>query len=431
MKFTELGLVDELLEALGYMGFENATEIQEMAIPQILEGKDMIACAQTGTGKTAAFILPILNKLSGNTTHEINTLVICPTRELALQIDKQIQGFAYFLGLDSIAIYGGTGGADFEKERRALEMGSDIVVATPGKLISHLNMGHVNIKNLKHLILDEADRMLDIGFHDDIMKIIKFLPKDRQNLMFSATMAPKIRAFAKEILFKPIEISLAIAKPAEGVLQGAYVVNENQKIGLLTRLIKDKPNYKSILVFSSTKKKVSVIVRELARRNIAAKGISSNLEQKDREAVLKDYKSKKTRVLVATDVISRGIDIKDINLVVNYDVPGDAADYVHRIGRTARADTTGVGLTFITEEDMYKFINIETLIEQSVPKLAVPKELGDTPTWNPNAKKTYKSRGGGSSNHKRSGKGRNRNWNKNRNKSKNRNQGQNRNKPKS
>ena len=383
MTFKELGLEDSLLEALSYMGFENATPIQEQAIPIILKNKDILACAQTGTGKTAAFILPILNKLVGNDSNHVNTLVIAPTRELALQIDQQIQAFAYFVNATSIPVYGGGDGSDFESQKRAIRQGTDIIVATPGKLISHLNMGYVNMKHLKHLILDEADRMLDMGFFDDIMRIVGHLPDDRQTLLFSATMPPKIRKLAKSIQKQPEEISLAISKPAEGVLQAAYLAHDSQKANLLRSLIADKPSYSSIIVFTSTKKKVNEVARCLSGQGYQVDAVSSDLDQKEREAALRRFKSLETRVLVATDVLSRGIDIKGINLVVNYDVPGDAEDYVHRIGRTARADSTGVALTIINEDDMRRFARIEELIEMEVPKIPLPAELGEGPKWNP------------------------------------------------
>ena len=383
MKFEEFGFNEQLLEALSYMNFQNATPIQEQAIPPILEGKDIIGCAQTGTGKTGAFILPVLNKLVGKDIHETNTLVLVPTRELAIQIDQQIHGFAYFTGTTCIAVYGGGGGTDWDTEKKALSKGADIIVATPGRLIAHLNMGYVKFDKVQHLILDEADRMLDIGFHDDILKIITYLPNVRQTLMFSATMPPKIRTLAKKILTNPVEIAMSISKPAEGVLQAAYLANDHQKIKLVKKLIADKPNYKSILIFCSTKKKVSELTRALQGQHFSVEGISSELEQDEREEVLLRFRSRKTRVLVATDVMSRGIDIKDINLVINFDVPGDAEDYVHRVGRTARADTTGVAITLINEDDMQKFQRIEDLIERELMKLPVPPEFGESPAWNP------------------------------------------------
>lgn len=387
MTFEELELDYDLLDGLDYMGFVDATPIQEQAIPIILEGQDLIACAQTGTGKTAAFILPVLNKLAENPTRNINTLVICPTRELAIQIEKQVQGFAYFVGASSIAVYGGSGGDDFAQQKRALTQGSNIVVATPGKLISHLNLGYVKFDEVEHLILDEADRMLDMGFLEDIQKIISYLPKERQNLMFSATMAPKIRTLANQILKNPATINIALDKPAEGVLQAAYMAYDNQKTPLIHSLLSDKPNYERILIFTSTKKKVFGIVKSLKKEGYSVAGISSDLDQDNREKVLLEYKQKKVRILVATDILSRGVDIKDINLVINYDVPGDAADYVHRVGRTARASTTGVALTMVNEDDMYKFSRIERLIESEIPKLQMPKEFGEAPV--------YKVRSGG------------------------------------
>jgi superfamily II DNA/RNA helicase len=381
MKFEEFNLTHDLLEAIGFMGYQVATPVQEKAIPPIMEGRDLIACAQTGTGKTAAFLLPVLDFQARRKTPDTNTLILVPTRELAIQIDQHIQGLAYTLDISSIAVYGGGDGSEWGQQKIALTKGADIIVATPGKLISHLTQGYVRFDKIEHLILDEADRMLDIGFYEDIMKIISFLPKKRQTLMFSATMPPKIRSFAKQILSDPVEIALEMSKPAEGVLQAAYLVYENQKTPLIKSLIQDKPQYSTILVFSSTKRKVNDIVRGLRSKSYKTEGISSDLEQKDREEILLRFKSREIRVLVATDVLSRGIDIKDISLVINYDVPGDAEDYVHRVGRTARAETTGVAITLVNEADMLKMHRIERLIEYEVYKAPLPAELGPGPVW--------------------------------------------------
>lgn len=396
MRFDEFGLDDKILEAISYMGYEKASEIQELTIPAILDGKDILACAQTGTGKTAAFMLPILDHLSAEDNHDLSTLVIVPTRELAIQINQQIQGFSYFLNINSVTVYGGRDGSDWDAESKALTKGTNIIVATPGKLISHLNLGYVKFDKIKHLVLDEADRMLDIGFYDDILRILSYVPENRQTLMFSATMPQKIRDLASKILKDPVEFSTAISKPAEGVLQAAYVVYENQKIPVISSLISDKPDLDSILVFSSTKRKVFEIVKSLKRSGNSAEGISSDLEQKEREEVLMRFRSRRTRILVATDVLSRGIDIKDINLIINFDVPGSAEDYVHRVGRTARADKTGIAISLINEHDMDKFDRIEKLIGQEVLKIPVPPELGAGPEY-----KVRKPRRGGYSQDKR------------------------------
>lgn len=395
MRFEEFSLHPDLLEAISYMGFEEATEIQEKAIPLILEGRDVIACAQTGTGKTAAFILPVLNKLANQKSDKINTLVIAPTRELAQQIDRQVQGFAYFLGVSSISVYGGGDGAEFEDQKKAFKRGTNIIVATPGKLISHLQMKNINFRDLEHLILDEADRMLDMGFREDILMIIKNLPKKRQTLMFSATMPPRIRELASKTMNDPSEITIALSKPAEGVLQGVYLVYDHQKNELVHRLIEDKPQYKSILVFTSTKRKVTEIVRALKGRGYTVEGISSDLEQSEREDVVARFRSRRTRVLVATDVMSRGIDIKEIDLVVNYDVPSNAEDYVHRVGRTARAETTGVALTLVNEFDMRDFSDIERLIGSEVLKLPPLPGMDKGPEWNPKSHGRPAGRGRG------------------------------------
>ena len=389
MTFKELGLNEELLEALGYMNFHEATPIQEQAIPAALNGKDLIACAQTGTGKTAAFTLPIIHKLSLNNPGTSNTLILTPTRELALQIDNQIQGFSYFSGITSLAIYGGGDGKEWNNQRKALTQGAEIIIATPGKLISHLNLGYVKFDDIQHLVLDEADRMLDMGFYDDIKKIISYLPKERQNLFFSATMAPKMRKLAQEFLKEPEEISLAIAKPAAGVLQAVYLAYDQQKTALIHELLKDTKSYESIIIFCSTKKKVAEVAKSLKGKGYVVAAVSSDLDQKERELALQEFRAKRTRIIVSTDVLSRGIDIKDINLVMNYDVPSDAADYVHRIGRTARANTTGVAITFVSPDDMFNFSKIEELIERDVIKINVPESLGESPVW----KKPTKGKG--------------------------------------
>lgn len=387
MKFIELNLEDQLLDAIDHMGFETATPIQEQAIPVILNNQDIIACAQTGTGKTAAFILPILNKLVGKEDNSINTLIIVPTRELAIQIEQEIQGLSYFVSVGSIAIYGGGSGKDWEEQKSALVEGTDIIVATPGKLLSHIQQGYVDFSHLKHLVLDEADKMLDMGFLDDLMSIFSSLPKNRQNLMFSATMPTKIRQLAKSLLVNPKEITLSISKPAAGVNQALYLAFDNQKGPLLKHILSSRKDYSSIIIFTSSKLKVNEIVRSLRKSGFPATGVSSNLTQDEREEVLRGFRSKRIRIIVATDVMSRGIDIKDLNLVINYDTPRDAEDYVHRIGRTARANTKGEAITLVNEKDMRNIAEIETLIEATIPRIDLPEELGTAPEWKITAKK--------------------------------------------
>jgi superfamily II DNA/RNA helicase len=361
-----------LLEGLTSMGFEKPTPIQEKAIPVILDNRDVIACAQTGTGKTAAFLLPIINKIIREHTETVNTLIIVPTRELAIQIDEALQGFSYFTPISAIAIFGGTNGISYEQENKALTQGANIIIATPGRLIAHLNQGYVKFNTVKHLVLDEADRMLDMGFSDDLNRIISFLPKDRQTLLFSATMPSKIRTLATRILKQPIEINIAVSKPAEGVIQAAYMVPNEQKIGLIKQLLNGK-KLKTIIIFSSTKSKVKEIEKELKRLNMNTSAIHSDLTQEQRNEVLRNFKNKKLQILVATDILSRGIDIDSIELVINFDVPSDAEDYIHRVGRTARAESTGVALTFISPADRRKFKNIEQLIGSEVVKLQMPQ----------------------------------------------------------
>jgi len=378
MTFDEFKLNPELTDSIHYMGFSEATPIQEQAIPIILEGNDLIACAQTGTGKTAAFLLPVFNSIIEKRPEYTHTLILVPTRELAVQIDQQVQGLAFTLNINSIAIYGGSDGSDWDQQKIALRDGVNIIIATPGKLISHLNQGYVKFDKIETLVLDEADRMLDIGFYDDIMRITSYVAKKRQTLMFSATMPPRIRSLSKQIMDKPAEISIEMSKPAEGVIQAVYMVQDFQKLPLINQMIADNPEYTSILIFSSTKRKVNEIVRGLRSKQYLVEGISSDLVQKEREEVLLRFRARRTRVLVATDVMSRGIDIKDINLVVNFDAPADAEDYVHRVGRTARAETTGVAITLVNKIDMQKLQRIEKLIGSKIYRAPLPAFLKKT-----------------------------------------------------
>lgn len=385
MKFTEFGFHAQILEGLEAMQFDEATPVQQQTIPIIMQSKDLIACAQTGTGKTAAFLLPILNSLVNNNVEATTTLVLVPTRELAIQIDQQMQGFSYFLPITSIAVYGGNDADSWEMQKRALTTGANVVVATPGRLLQHLSMGYVKFSSLQHLVLDEADRMLDMGFHDDIMQIVKTLPKKRQTLLFSATMPPKIRDLAKEILNQPSEINIAISKPAEGILQAAYLVYDSQKIPLINALLEGK-ELNSVVIFSSTKLKVKEIHTELRRRKFEVESIHSDLDQDERESVMLNFKNRRTKILVATDIIARGIDVSGIDLVINYDVPNDAEDYVHRVGRTARAQSTGVALTFVNDKEQEKFATIEKLIDTVIYKSPLPNGFEPGPEYNPEAK---------------------------------------------
>ena len=385
MKFNQIGLKKELEEGLEMMGFENTTPIQEKAIPLILEGKDIIACAQTGTGKTAAFVLPILSLLSEQKNNSsVKAIIITPTRELAKQIDMQIEGFSYYTNSSSYPIYGGGTGPEFENQKQALLKGTDIIICTPGRLLAHLKFDYFNTNTINYLILDEADRMLDMGFYDDIIKIVNKLPKKRQTLLFSATMPNTIRKLAKSILFQPKEISLAISKPASGIKQSAYLAYDKQKVKLVRELLLQKKNKKQlehVLIFASSIKSVKEIKRTLNKSGFRASDIHSGLDQNSREETLRNFKNKKIKVLVATDILSRGIDIKGIELVINYEVPYDAEDYIHRIGRTARADKTGEAITFINEKQIKNFMNIEKLIEKNIEKINLPKGFEKGPKY--------------------------------------------------
>lgn len=376
MKFTEFGFEPGLIEGLDAMGFEKATPIQEQAIPSIVEGKDVLACAQTGTGKTAAFLLPIINAISRHEHEGIHTIVIGPTRELVMQVDQQLEAFSYFTGVSGIPIYGGRGGQEMEQEKRALKQGVDMIIATPGRFKMHIELGYVNLNTVKCVILDEADRMLDMGFAPDIMNIINKIPRDRQTLLFSATMPTQIRKFAKELLKDPVEISIAISKPAENILQGVYEVSNPGKIPLTVSLLKNKKDKKAI-IFAGTKKQVRDLHKELQRNGLNTCSIHSDLEQKEREEALLSFKNGTTKIAVATDVLARGIDINDIDLVINFDVPSDGEDYVHRIGRTARAEASGVALTYVNGEDAYKIKRIEKLIDMQIHRIPLPPDLAE------------------------------------------------------
>jgi superfamily II DNA/RNA helicase len=397
LDFSSFNFHESLQDSLSSSGYKSPTLIQQKAIPVILEGHDIIASAQTGTGKTAAFLLPILHKLMSADFNdsEVHALIVVPTRELAIQISSHLDGLTYFSSISSIAIYGGGDGESFVREKQALSKGVDIVVATPGKLISHLNMGYVKMKELKYLILDEADRMLDMGFNEDIMRIISYLPKERQTLMFSATMPTRINQLAKAILKSPVEVSVALSKPPESIKQEAYVVYEPQKIPLVQYILSNKA-HQSTLIFCSKKQTVKQLTMQLQKLGYDAKDIHSDLEQNQREEVLQAFSSKRLPILIATDILSRGIDIDQIDLVVNYDVPTDGEDYVHRIGRTARAETKGTAITLVNQEEQYKFQRIEKLIGKEVEKVAIPEKLGAGPAYGgpkPAGKFTQKPKG--------------------------------------
>lgn len=384
--FTDFRLNEALTDGLTSMGFKQPTPVQQKAIPEILRDHDLIACAQTGTGKTAAYLLPVMHKIMQSDTGHINTLILAPTRELAQQIDQQVEGLSYFTSVSSIAVYGGGDAVVWDQQKKAMTNGTDIIIATPGRLLSMLNAGSINFNHLQHLILDEADRMLDMGFYEDIIRIISFLPKKRQTLLFSATMPPKIRSLAERILHHPKEVSIAISKPAEKIIQLAYMVYDNQKEKLLKHILADE-KYTSIIIFVSTKELVKKLSYTLHRSNYPVKAFHSDLEQPEREEIIRAFRNRQLRILVGTDVLSRGIDIDGISLVVNYDAPWDPEDYVHRIGRTARADADGTAITFITENDQHKFARIEKLIGKEVTKVPVPESLGPGPVYNPLEKK--------------------------------------------
>lgn len=383
MEFEQLYLTDNILDALDDMRFTTCTPIQEKCIPLILDGKDVIGIAQTGTGKTAAYLLPILSLIDEGELPDdkVNCLIMCPTRELAQQIDQAMVGFSYYLdNVNSVAVYGGNDGSRFLTETNALKMGANVVIATPGRLLSHIQMGHVDLAGISFFVLDEADRMLDMGFSDDILKISKLLPKSRQTVMFSATMPEKIEMLAKQLMTEPDVVKIAVSKPAEKIRQTAYLCHENQKIGLLRHLF-EKQSLKRVIIFCGSKIKVKEIKRMLSQKKISCAEMHSDLTQQQRDETMYDFKIGKIDILVATDIVARGIDIDDISTVINFDVPHDAEDYVHRIGRTARAERSGLAITLIRGKEVGAFMNIEKFLNRSIEKLELPESLGKGPEY--------------------------------------------------
>lgn len=404
MLFTELSLCDEVLDGLNAMNFKKATPVQEQTIPLILQRKDIIACAQTGTGKTAAFLLPLIHNLQSeqHESNKVNAIIMAPTRELAQQIDQQMEGFSYFSPFSSVAVYGGSDGEAWSTQKQGLLKGADVVVATPGRLLSHINLYDIDFSGVKYLILDEADRMLDMGFYDDIMKIVNLLPKERQTLLFSATMPPKIQTLAKTILNNPEEIKISVSRPPDSIMQSAYICHENQKTPIVSQLFaKKKPN--KVILFAGSKIKVKEVARVLKRMGVSVDEMHSDLSQDQRESVMHEFKNDRVGILVATDIVARGIDIDDISLIINYDVPHDAEDYVHRIGRTARAGEEGMAITLVSPPEQYKFKQIENFLEKTIFKIPVSADLGEAPEYNPEANRQMRKpfgRGGGG-NHSR------------------------------
>ncbi len=383
MRFDELELSDDVLDALDAMRFGDCTPIQEQAIPVIFQGRDLIAVAQTGTGKTAAYLLPVIDMLADEPEPTaVSCIVMAPTRELAQQIDRQLEGFSYYLPISSVAIYGGTDGKEFARQQRGLKTGADVVIATPGRLIAHLQLGGIDLSKVKYFILDEADRMLDMGFFDDIMQIVKHLSPERQTLMFSATMPPKIQQLAKAILRNPAEIKIAVSRPTEKISQSACICYERQKTPVLKHLFKTIGS-KRVIVFASSKLKVKDLAKELRSAHFKVAEMHSDLEQDRREQVMLDFRAGRTDILVATDILARGIDIDDIALVVNYDVPREAEDYVHRIGRTARAGAGGAAVTLVGEKEQRWFGDLEKFLGYEVAKQTLPESIGEVPPYNP------------------------------------------------
>ncbi len=384
MRFNEFNFEPGILDAIDSMQFEECTPIQEHAIPYLLKGKDLIGVAQTGTGKTAAYLLPILNKLtSGNyPENAINCLIMLPTRELAQQVDQQVEAFSYFTSVSSVAVYGGNDGIRYEQEKRGLAMGTEVVIATPGRFLSHVSLGNVDLSKVSFFVLDEADRMLDMGFYDDIMQIVKQLPTQRQTILFSATMPNEIQKLANTILKDPAEVKIAVSRPAEKIIQTAYICYETQKIAIIQALFKSQAP-KRVLIFASSKLKVKEITKTLHILKLNVGEMHSDLDQHRRDDIMHKFRNGHINLLVATDIVSRGIDIDDIDLVINFDVPRDSEDYVHRIGRTARAGSDGCAITFVNLDEQRLFKSIEIFLKKEIYKIPVPPELGVSPAYEP------------------------------------------------
>lgn len=395
MLFTDLPLCDSLLDGLQSMNFKEMTPVQEQSIPVILNKKDVIACAQTGTGKTAAFLLPLLNNLhtEPHEEHKVNAIIMAPTRELAQQIDQQMEGFSYYTPFSSVAVYGGNDGEAWSVQKRGLLSGADVVIATPGRLLSHINLYNIDFSGVKYFILDEADRMLDMGFFDDIMKIEKQLPKERQTIMFSATMPPKIQQLAKTILHKPEEISISITRPPDTIMQSAFICYEPQKMSIVKSLFKEtKPT--KVILFSGSKQRVKELAKTLRSMGLSAGEMHSDLDQAQRDNIMHEFRNERVDILVATDIVARGIDIDDISMVINFEVPYDVEDYVHRIGRTARAGDTGMAITLVAPDEQYRFLQIEKFLEREVYKNPIPTELGEGPAYNPTKESGHRGASG-------------------------------------
>ncbi len=390
MKFEELDLSDNVLDSLYDMNFETCTPIQEHCIPEILNGRDLLGVAQTGTGKTAAYLLPILSRLDdgGYPKDAVNCVIMSPTRELAQQIDQAMQGFSYYLPeVSSVAVYGGNDGNRYDQEVRAMRQGADVIIATPGRLISHISMGNIDLSRVSFFVLDEADRMLDMGFSEDILKIASYLPKDCQTIMYSATMPDDIEQMAQKLLKDPVEVKLAVSKPASKIKQSAYICYTTQKLQIIKHIFR-QGDLKRVIIFSGSKQKVKQINQALRQMKINSGEMHSDLDQAQRDQMMYEFKSGQIDVLVATDIVARGIDIDDIAMVINFDVPRDAEDYVHRIGRTARADRDGVAITLVNEDDMYAFRRIEKFLEKDIEKNENPEEVGEGPEYVKNPKRT-------------------------------------------
>ncbi|WP_423148433.1 DEAD/DEAH box helicase [Rubrolithibacter danxiaensis] len=382
MTFQDFNFNEHLLESLLSMGYTKPTTIQQQAIPVILNGKDLIACAQTGTGKTASFLLPAIQHVLTLNEKQTTVLILVPTRELAQQIDQQVEGLAYFTGVSSVAVYGGGDGMAYEQQRRAIQQKVDIIIATPGRLLAHLTSGFLKPSHIRQLILDEADRMLDMGFLDDIKRIISYLPTNRQTILLSATMPPKIRTLARSVLKHPEQINLEVSQPAAGVDQQIYRVSDEQKIPLISYLF-ENGDFKSAIIFASRKEKVKAVYKALSSKGLEVRAFHSDLEQQEREEILLKFKNRQLQTIIGTDVLSRGIDVEGISLVINFDAPADPEDYIHRVGRTARAETTGTAITFVNEQDQRKLANIEHLIGKPIPKMPLPVEIGEEPVFKP------------------------------------------------
>ncbi|GAA5520929.1 DEAD-box ATP-dependent RNA helicase CshA [Fodinibius salicampi] len=374
LSFEQFTLNEKLSLGLQDLNYTDPTPIQEECIPLILNGRDVIGAAQTGTGKTGAFVIPLIQRIMENPSEHTQALILSPTRELAQQIEEQIFALGYHTGVSSATV---TGGSDYGTQVKAIRAGVDIIVATPGRLIDQMKVLDLDFSHLNYLVLDEADRMLDMGFLPDVMKIVKKLPEERQTMLFSATMVEEVQKVVDQVMKNPAEVEFEVSKPAESVDQQIYFVHPKQKLKLFEKLF-DADKYETAIVFCATKRGTDEVERMLKKRGVDAVSMHGDRDQKERNEALRLFKNRSHPVMVATDVLSRGIDIDDVSLIVNFDVPNNPEDYIHRIGRTGRYDKSGTAITFVSNKDKKYYHSIKEVVGDQLSVKELPEEKNES-----------------------------------------------------